>query len=64
MVSYTAAAFSEEIIETGAIIEGQWSNENSSPYIQALQPTRTWHAKNAENVLNIFREYAFGIGQV
>ena len=48
----------------GAIIEGQWSNENSSPYIQALQPTRTWHAKNAENVLNIFREYAFGIGQV
>ena len=37
VASYTATAFSEEIIETGGIIEGQWSNGNSSPYIQAFQ---------------------------
>ena len=39
--------------ETVTIIEGQWGNEDSWPYIQAFQPTRSRHAamENFQNIL-------------
>ena len=63
--AYTPAGYSDEILEDGAVIEGQWKNEDSSPYIQAFQPTRSKHATNAaENVTNILQEYFVGRGQL
>ena len=37
--SHTPAGCCYEILEDGAIIEGQWRNEDSLPYIEAFQST-------------------------
>ena len=59
--SYTLASYKDRILEDWAVIERQWKNKDSSPYIYAFQPTRSRHATiAAEYVTNILREYFVG----
>ena len=64
-VSYTPVGYTDETLEDGNIVEGQWRDEEVSPFVQPLQPTRSRHATlEAETIRNTFREYFVGRGQV
>ena len=57
--------FSDKILKVNTIVEGQWRNKISSPYIQTFQPTRSKHATVAcGNWQVCFLEYFTARGQV
>ena len=58
--SYTPVGHTDETLENGKIVKGQWRNEEESPFVQLLQPTRWRHATlEAEDIRDTFCDYLF-----